>query len=92
MKNDTLDTLEEVLALKDRCYREVAHMPRKAALRKILVDADRAARSLGLKYTVADRPMVAAEGTETYSATRSATRPQRAQKSEDRRRIEIRNP
>ena len=81
MKNHTIDTLKEVLALKERCYREVAHMPRKAALRKLLVDANRSGRSLGLKYTVTDRPMVAAERTETYSAAGSATEPLRTRRS-----------
>ena len=34
MKDNTPHALKEVLEWKDACYREVAHLPRKAALRK----------------------------------------------------------
>jgi len=39
--------LEEVWKWKDACYRDVAHLPFREALRKRIEDSERTARKLG---------------------------------------------
>lgn len=45
--------LEDVWNWKDACYRDVAHLPFREALRKRIEDSERTARELG--FTVVER-------------------------------------
>jgi hypothetical protein len=52
--------LQDVWKWKDACYREVAHLPFRDALRKRIQDSERAARELGfMPVEQADRPHLA---------------------------------
>ena len=54
MKNHKVSkALQEVWDWKDACYREVAHLPFRDALRKRIEDCERRARELG--FVAVDR-------------------------------------
>lgn len=63
--------LSEVWSWKDECYKEVAHLSRREALRALVRNAERVSRelNLGLKQPTPSRPpspLMVAEGKVEY--------------------------
>ena len=78
MKKDMTErTLREVLAVKDACWKEVAHLPFDKAIAKRIHDATEHARRMGFyeTYDGSRRATRVAETTAAYgAATKGATR------------------